>query len=227
LERVALSVAAIGAFVVMLPVVFRPHGMFAISLPRYALFLAPIVFSWAAPLLARLRIVGSVALVLAAFVFSAYAIDCAINDRFAPLDFALWARQHPDTRIVPFDPDRAASVADRMAGPKDKIALDAGYSSWIHPAFGARLTRPVFFIPPGEGPPVIPEDAQWVVIDRGWGIIWEAPGLEDLSQAERLLLRGQPTADELRVRRFLMRDPRFKLVYVRLGTNQLVFRRVR
>jgi hypothetical protein len=227
-ERWAITIAALAAFALMLPVVFRPHGMYAISLPRYALFLVPIVFGWTvAPLAAERERAAKALAGVSVLAFLSYATYTAFNDRFVPLDFVLWAREHPDTRFIPFDPGRAASTVDRLAGPNDKVAVDVSYSSWIQPVFGANLTRPVFFIPPGEGPPEIPADVKWVAIDRGFSIIWEAEGLTDLSQAHGMLQQGQPRAEDLRVRRALLKDRRFKLVYVRRGTNQLVFERVR
>ena len=227
-ERWVITFAAIAAFILMLPVLFKPHGFYAISLPRYVLFIVPVVFGWTVtPLIAAMNVrVGQAALVVAALSLVAYGANLAVNDAFAPLEYVLWARAHTGTRVIPFDESRAASVADRMAGPNDKIAIDASYASWIHPAFGKGLTRPVYFIPPGDGIPVIPTDAQWVVIDRSWSIMWEASGLEDLSQVEQLGSRGIPTPDDLRVRRAMVHDPHFKLEYVRLRTNQLVFRRV-
>lgn len=216
-----VTLAALAAFLLMLPVTFRPHGMYAISLPRYVLFLVPIVFAWTVP---RIKY-AMTALVIATLAFVAYAAGMAVNDDFVPLDYVLWARRYPGTREVAFDPARAASIADRLAGPHDKIAVDVAYASWLHPVFGAKLTRPVYFIPPGEGPPVIPDDAKWVVIDRSWAIIWDVPGLDDLSDVRQYLMRGTPSKDDLRVRRALLRDPRFQLVYARRGMNQLVFQR--
>ena len=227
-ECLVITFAAIAAFILMLPVLFRPHGFYLISLPRYALFIVPIVFGWTvAPLAARIpERAAEALLVVAALSFVAYGVSNAVNDRFASLDFVLWAREHPGTRTIPFDPDRAASVADRLAGPNDTIAIDASYASWIQPVFGAGLTRPVIFIPPGDGPPVIPKEAQWVAIDRSWSIIWEASGLRDLSQAEGMISHGTPSEDDLRVARAVVADPHFKLVYAQIGRNQLVFRRI-
>ena len=220
-EPAIVTLTAFAAFVLMLPVTFRPHGMYAISLPRYALFIVPIVFAWTVPPLRYAR----TALVIATLVFIAYGTEMAVHDAFAPIDYVLWARENPGTREVAFDPSRAASVADRLAGPHDKIAVDITFASWLHPVFGAKLTRPVHFIAPGEGPPVIPDDAKWVVVDRSWGIIWDVPGLDDLSDVGDYLMRGKPSDEDLRVRRALLRDPRFQLVYVRLSMNQLVFKR--
>jgi hypothetical protein len=186
------------------------------------------VFAWTVvPLAARIpERAAEALLVVAALSFVAYSVSNAVNDRFAPLDFVLWAREHPGTRTIPFDQDRAASVADRLAGPNDTIAIDASYATWIQPVFGAALTRPVIFIPPGEGPPVIPKEAQWVVIDRSWSIIWEASGLRDLSEAEEMMSHGAPSEDDLRVARAVAADPHFKLEYALPVRNQLVFRRI-
>ncbi len=226
-ERWVITFAAIGAFALMLPVTFRPHGMFIISMPRYLLFLVPVVFGWTiAPAVAFARLRDAYVLFAASIVsFLAYASFTAMNDRFVPLDYVRWAREHPGTRAIPFDQSRAASIVDQVAGPNDKIAADVSYASWVYPAFGAKLTRPVYFIPPGDGPPRIPDDAKWVIVDRGFSIIWEAEGMTDLSVAPGLLQRGHPRAEDLRVRRALLQDPRFELVYVRRGLNQLVFRR--
>ena len=224
-EAKILSLAALTAFAIMLPVNFEPHGLYAISLPRYALFIVPIVFGWTiAALPGRAAIAASV---LAVVSFVAYAIDVVRNDVFAPLAYVQWAREHPGTRSVPFDPYRAAEVADRRAGPRDRIAIDAAFGSWIHPAFGAGLSRPVDFIPPGDGPPLIREDAQWVVIDRAWNMIWEHPDFRDLSQARDFLVRGRTAPADERTMRVLRGDSRFRLVFYNPKTYQAVFQRVR
>ncbi len=217
-EAFAITAAAIAAFVIMLPVNFQPHGMYAISLPRYALFLLPIVFAWT--IRTRLAVIALIA-------FLAYGIDTARNDAFAPWGFVQFARAHPGTRQVPFDPYRAAEVMDRHAGPKDRVALDAAFGTWIHPAFGAELSRPVDFIPPGDGPPLIADDAKWVVIDRGWNIVWQHPQFRDLSQARSFLVRGKPSAADTRVLRYLRADSRFRLVFYNPVWNQAVFQRIR
>jgi hypothetical protein len=222
-ERAAITIAAVAAFVLMLPVQFLPHGMFAISLPRYALFMVPVLFSWAVGPLERfaLPLAG-----LGAAVFVWYAIDNARNDTFAPFEYVKWIRQHPGNRSIPFDPFRAASVADRRAGPDDTIAIDAAFGTWIYPAFGAELTRPVKFIAAGAGPPHIPQDAQWVVVDRGYSSIWEHPDFRDLSQARQFLVRGKPKPEELRVLNAMRADERFETVFYNPITNQAVFRRI-
>jgi hypothetical protein len=228
LERHAATFVTVAAFILMMPVVFEPHGMYAISLPRYSLFVVPIVFSWTiAPLALRSAAIGKAVIGAALAIFAMYAVDNGVNDAFAPPDYVRWASDHPGTRQIPFDRGRAASVVDRLAGPYDKIALDTSYSSWIQPAFGAGLTRPIHFIPPGDGPVRIPEDVQWVAIDRGWGIFWGSGAGKDLSDASKYISRGQPSPEELRVRRQLLKDGRFRLRYVQGGRNQLVFERIR
>ena len=221
-EAFFITAATLAAFFIMLPVNFQPHGMFSISLPRYALFIVPIVLSWTV-----VALPARAAAVVAVIALAAYAIDTARNDAFAPWAFVEFVRAHPNTRQVPFDAFRAAEVADRKAGPRDRIAIDAAFGTWIHPAFGAELSRPVDFIPQGEGPPLIRNDADWVVIDRGWKILWEHPQFRDLSQARNFLVRGKPAAEDTRVLRYLRGDSRFRLVFYNPVWNQAVFQRIR
>jgi hypothetical protein len=225
IEAFLITAAACVAFLIMLPVTFQPHGMYAISLPRYALFVVPVVFSWAVPQMPQTRM--SVTHLIAVIALLLYGFDTARNDAFAPWDYVQWVRAHPDTRVVPFDPYRAAEVADRHAGPHERIAVDAAFGTWIHPAFGAELSRPVDFIPPGFGPPLIREDANWVVIDRQWNILWQHPQFRDLSEARSFLVRGTPSAADTRVLRYLQADKRFKLVFYNPAWNQAVFQRIR
>ncbi|HVS32429.1 MAG TPA: hypothetical protein VMS98_13375 [Thermoanaerobaculia bacterium] len=224
-EAAVITIAALAAFAIMLPVKFEPHGLYAISLPRYALFIVPVVFGWTIAVLPPRA--ARAAAGLAVISFCAYAVDVARNDVFAPLAYVQWAHEHRGTRVVPFDPYRAASVADRRAGPRDRIAIDAAFGSWIHPAFGAQLSRPVDFIPPGDGPPLIREDADWVIIDRAWDMIWEHPDFRDLSQARDFLVRGSTAPADERTMRYLRDDSRFRLVFYNPKTYQAVFQRVR
>jgi hypothetical protein len=225
MEAFLVTAAALLAFAVMLPVRFYPHGLYAISLPRYALFIVPFVFAWtigAIPDRAR-----AIVFAIGALSFAAYAVDMARNDIFAPWAFVKWMREHRHSRVIPFDAWRAAEVADRRAGPADRVAMDASFGSWIHPAFGAQLSRPVDFIQRGEGPPVLHPDTQWVVIDRGWNVVWNHPDFRDLSQARDFLIRGRVAPPDERVLRHLQKDSRFKVVYFNPKTYQAVFQRVR
>ena len=229
-ERLWMSLVAAAVYVLMLPVrdVPMPHGVYVVALPRYVLFLAPVVFALTVAPAMRLigeraaRFVPAIGVVLALW-FTYSAVRAVTHDRFLPLRYLSWAMTRPGTRIVPFDPRRAASVVDTVAGPHDRIAFDAGYGAWIHPAFGTGLTRPVTFIGPGE--PNIPADARWVVCDRSWHIIWQHPGFTDVSQWRQQLVAGRPTPEDLRVVEHLRRDPRFELVFYNPMLNQAVFRR--
>jgi hypothetical protein len=227
LERLTITVAALLTLLVMLPVRFLPHGMYAISLPRYILFFVPIVFAWTIAPLAMRSVRHAVTLILAGGIFFCwYAVDNAVNDVFAPIEYVVWSRGNPNNRVVRFDPFRAAEIVDALAGPDDVVALDAGYGTWIHPLFGRDLRRRVDFIPAAEGPPTIGDDVKWVAIDRSWNSIWGDRRFTDLSQARQFLSRGKPSADELRVFKALREDSRFSLVFYNEGRNQAVFRRI-
>lgn len=229
-ERIMVTIAAAVAFVLILPPRFVPHGLYATSLPRYLLFVVPVVFGWTlAPAVRRLSSAGSnyVALIFffASVWFAREAIDYGVNDRFVPLAYVAHASENRGTRSIPFDPWRAAFVADRFAGQDEKIAIDAGFGAWVHPAFGVSLRRPVEFIAPGTGPPRISDDAKWVVIDQSWGVIWAHPEFRDLSQARLYLSKGKTTPEETRVLHYLERDKRFDLIFYNQMRNQAVFRR--
>lgn len=224
-ERVAILAATAITFLILLPVGFRPHGLYTISLPRYALFIVPVIFAMTiAPLALRFP-KPTLAVAMAMFVL--YSVDCAVHDAFAPLAYVKWAAAHPGTRAVGFDPNRAASVADRAAGRREKIAIDAGFGTWIQPAFGRDLQRPVEFIPGGDGPPLIAEDAKWIAIDRAFTAVWQHPQFDDLSKASRYILRNRPSARDMRVFNALRADSRFELVFYNPRTVQAVFHRVR
>jgi hypothetical protein len=229
LERNAVAIAATVALFLMFPVHDKPmpHGVYLIALPRYVLFIVPVVLGLTiAPLMTRLKpLHARIAVYLFAAWFVREAVLAIADDRFVPLDFIEYARANPGTRVIPFDMSRAASVADRLAGPRDKIAFDAGYAAWIHPAFGRDLQRPVTFIDPAQGLAAIPDDARWVVIDRGFRSMWQHENLRDLSEYRQYLGRGRPSEEELRMLRALLQDPRFQAVYVYARRTQAVFKR--
>lgn len=229
-ERFVVTLAVAATFIAILPVRWIPAGFYPISLPRYAMFILPVVFGWTAvPLADRLAQEGrrtALALVYGGSLFAGwYAVDNAIHDRFAPLRYVIWAQQQPGTRVIPFWPNRAASVMDFIAGPRDRVAIDAGYGAWIHPVFGAALERPVHFIQPDDGVRNIPPDVQWVVVDRSWNAIWGHPEFKDLSDWNRFLARGRMQPEDLRLIRELSSDDRFERVMIDPRTAQAVFRR--
>ncbi|HEX2120964.1 MAG TPA: hypothetical protein VHL59_04910 [Thermoanaerobaculia bacterium] len=231
-ERIVTAGATLATVVAMLPVVFSPHGMYTISLPRYVLFAVAPAMAWSAGAACHALSKRSAKSVWylaagAAVIFASYAIDFAVNDSFAPLGHVLRARETPGTRYIPFDPDRATSVVDLLAGPHDVIAVDAVWATWIHPLFGKDLTRPVYFIRRENGPLSIPATADWVVVERAFNVVWRDPRMRSLADARTYFLRNVPSADETRVADALRRDPRFRLVWEEPRRNQAVFRRIR
>src|SRR5687767_13885277 len=101
-----------------------------------------------------------------AVVFVLEASNAILHDRFAPPEYIRHAVEHPGTRVIWFEPNRAASVVDRAAKPRDTIAVDGSFDTWVYPAWGAGLTRNVVFLPPGATPDDVPAAAQWVIVDR-------------------------------------------------------------
>jgi hypothetical protein len=227
-ERIAVSSAAVAMLIVMLPVRFFPHGMFLISLPRYALFIAPVVFCWTiGPAIRRMGSNFRKGLVATgAIAFIGYASLMAAEDTFAPIDYVMWASAHPGTRVVPFMPRNAASIADRLAGPRDKIAIHARFGAWIHPLFGKELERPVHLIRLGRESAPIPADVDWVVVDALYSMMWQNDKFQDLSQARRFITRGALAEEDRELLANLHRDRSLRLVYEEPRTGQYVFQRV-
>lgn len=231
-ERNISSIAAVIAVIFTLPIASRPLGMFA-SYPRYFLFVIPFVLCWTlqpllmeAATLPRLRAVTHFAPLVIALLFVQQAIDCAIHDTFSPWIYAVQMARHPGKRIIWFMPSRAASVADRLAGPADTIAVDGSFDTWVYPAWGAQLSRNVIFLPVNPKPSDIPPGANWVVIDRYYNIAWGSAAMTDFGRFWRSAGRGTPSDDDLRLYNALKQDPRFDLVYSFRPMNQSVFRRV-
>jgi hypothetical protein len=228
MERMAVTVACLVAVLVMLPVVFSPHGFYAISLPRYIAFLYPVIFAWVVPVVAKhlSRPAAVLMLTTAILSFVFYGLSNIAFDDFVPLAYLKYAREHPGTRVIPFDPNRAASVVDRAAGPTDRIAFEAAFGAWLHPAFGVGLRRPVDLIRPSTNVPQIPDAAKWVVVDRGYDVIWGSRDLHDLSEVQRYGWRGQ-SPEGAAIIGSLLRDRRFEVVFYNPRKEQAVFRRVR
>ena len=228
-ERFAIALAALATAVLMLPVrdIPMPHGIYVAALARYVLFLVPVVFALsAAPVIRALaetdRRQADVVLLLLAGWFVWQSLQANRIDRFVPPRYVAFARDHPGTRVIPFDDFRAGSVASRLAKENERIAVDAGYGAWIHPAFGASLQRPVTFL---RSPAEIPGEVRLVAIDRGWHMIWQQKEFRDLSQWQKYLGRGRALEEDTRVMRALLRDPRWELIYFRRTDLQAVFRR--
>jgi len=228
-ERSIAMIAAAVAAVVMLPVAFRPLGAF-MALPRYLLFVVPVVVCGTLPpfvsALQRRHPAAVPALIMAIVVmFAASAVENTIQDRFAPLAYVRWILLHPGNRSIPFMPNRAASVVDRLAAPHDTIAIDASFETWSYPAYGATLTRNVLFLPPDASPAGIPAAAQWVIVDRSWNAVWGNPKMTDMGKFWRYVGRGAPSADDVRLRDALLTDPQWQVIFYDRVRNQAVFRR--
>jgi hypothetical protein len=210
-ERMIATATAIIAFVVLLPITHDPR-IASQAVVRYALFLVPVVIGWTvAPLVRELssgpyrHYVPATMLVLL-LVFAVQAGLAAVDDAFAPLEYARWCAAHPGSRRIYWKPLRAGSVVDAMAGPRDKVVITGGPDIWIYPAYGAALSRDVAVI---KDPRNIPPDAQWIAVDH----------LPSPFSA--------PSPEALRFFDAVRRDPRFVVVYRDVRSNQAVFRRVR
>jgi hypothetical protein len=225
-ERKVISIALAAAFVALLPIHVAPFGLYAATLPRFVLFLVPVVFGWTfAPALRELarRNWTRTTLATVAALFALYAADNAISDAFVPIDYVEYARQNPGTRLIPFDPNRPASVVDRIAGPNDVIAIDGAPSTWSYPAFGPKLTRRVLYMHPDEGNASIPDEAKWVIVDRSFAVIWMDERFTSLSHARDFLGRGMPKSKDVEAYERMMHDSRFAAVALRPEMLQGVF----
>lgn len=219
-ERFVFCIAAAVAAFAIMPLQFRPLGFFG-GLPRFMAFIVPAVIGCSlAPIVRRYPSPWLVAALAVYFMWQ--AVLCAVNDRFSPFGYARWAAAHPGTRVVWFNPWRAGSVVDRLAGPQDTVAVDGGFDTWIYPAMGERHSRRIEFIAPGAA--VVPPEAQWVMVDKSWNAIWS--GVTDLGHVRGAIEHGAADTEDTRVIRALRKDRRFRLVYYDPRHNQAVFRRV-
>lgn len=232
-ERSLGSLLAFVTVALILPVyATRPIGFFNRS-PRYLLFAVAFVGGVTViPLLRELfsrprrgAVLGGAALLALSAIFSVQAIVFGSRDGFAPLSYLAWMMDHPGTREIAFRPIRAANVLDRLAGPEDHVAIDGGFDTWSYPAFGREMQRRVTFLDSKAPAVQIPNDADWVVIDRSWTCIFGHPGFKNFGQTSEFIFRGRPTQDDMRVFNHLRSDSRFELVYRDERINQAVFRR--
>ena len=225
-ERNFVTLALAAAFVVLLPLHSVPFGIYAATLPRFVLFLVPVVLNWTfAPAIRELarRNWARTTLATVAVLFALHAADNAFNDAFVPVDYVEYARQNPGTRLIPFDPNRPASIVDRIAGPNDVIAIDGATSTWSYPAFGTKLTRRVIFMPPENGNASVPAEAKWLIVDRSFSVIWLDQRFRTLSQSRDFLGRGTPDSEDARAFERVLHDPRYAAVALRPEMLQGVF----
>jgi hypothetical protein len=156
--------------------------------------------------------------------FAAQAVEYGSKDAFAPFSYVLQvAAEKGESRTIFRSQYRAASVVDRIAGPDDVIAFDAGHDSWIYPAYGLFLERDVRFMREAPGPVEIPPEAKFVAVDRVANTLWGAKGFDHMGHAASFLWRGTPTANEVKVRNQLAADARWVQVFSNPPKNQAVF----
>ena len=228
LERAVVSAVAAVGFLAMLPIVFRPAGMFAISMPRYVLFLVPVIFAWTiAPLLrfAATPFLKGFAVAAAAAVFVCYALLAAVYDAFVSPEFVRQAARDRGTRVIAYDPKRAASLVDARAGADTPVAMEAADGAWLLPLYGADLRRPVQLLRAGVPPRDLRPDVEWVAIDRKFTAIWRHGDLVDLSQAEKHASGGAVALEDDPFFRFFADDGRWELVHFDGEGAQAVCRR--
>ncbi len=254
-REAALTAGVLGAASVLL-VAQRYHtdGFFA-GMGRYLLFLPILAVEWgparwiagrataeqavsvwrpalrsasgdqdAVPIPRRLAI-GALAIAAASFVRT--AIDCGINDDFAPLSYVRALRDDTNThkREPVFLPVHAATILDRFAGPHERVLVDAGFGAWIYPAFGAELTRPLDYLSPRETERAAQlAQADWVIVDRYWGVMWGSPQLVDMGVTENMG-EGQADPRELGFAAQMTADRDFEVVFDDPRFHQLVLRR--
>ncbi|HEX2061556.1 MAG TPA: hypothetical protein VHK90_12520, partial [Thermoanaerobaculia bacterium] len=231
-ERFTGTMAALVAMAVLLPAEIRPVGFFA-ALARYLLFIVPVVLVHVVPPLVdalrrstRFRALPHFFAALLVAVFAHQAIDYAISDAFTPVAYMRLARAYPGTRQIWFAQTRAGSVVDRLAGPDDVVAVGGSFDTWIHPAFGAKLTREVILLPSNATAADVPARAQWVIVDRSWNALWGNPNLTDMGKFWQYAGHGRATDEDLQLYRQLAADPRFRLVWRDARVNQAVFWRL-
>lgn len=205
-ERLVALAAAVLAFFVILPTYIHPPAM-----PRYALFLLPlVVILTIAPVTRELlsaprtRRPAFALIGVLLLIFVQQAADAAINDAACPLRYVLETARHP-TRQPPHLHARGSLAVDRLAGPNDTIAMLTDVSGWIYPLFGEKLTRPLIMLRDDATPDTIPPAADWVVIERWWHA-------------------GDARTQPLYVA--LARDARFRLEFENRSFAHSVFRRV-
>lgn len=229
-RNIATWMAVLGV-AISLPVATRPVGMFA-AFPRYLAFVVPFIVCWTvAPAVRQLaaharlhRMAWGVAAGIAGY-FALNASLCAVDDRFAPLIYARWAAENPGTRMIYFTQKRAASFVDRQAGPTDTIGIDGTFDTWSYPAWGAKLTRKVIFLPSGATPATIPAEVQWIVLDHSWSSLWGST--TTMGDFWRNIARGPQAPEYLRLAGALAKDPHWQATYLDPPLGQAVFRRVR
>jgi hypothetical protein len=230
-SRAVTSAFLLVVAALVLPVKVVPEG-FVLGTGRFLAFLLPVVCGWVlSPLILELerRVsrpgVAGVAAAAVAGVFVRSSWVCGIEDVSCPWGWVAYRLEHPEDRTPHSQRWRAVSGLDAVAGPTDHVAIDVALDAWVYQAYGAKLTRTVSFLPRTEGPVPIPADADWVVVDRAWNVLFGHPDFTDCSRWD-LFGYGRPSEDDTKVLRQLRGDPEeWVLVSYKAAMNQAVFRR--
>jgi hypothetical protein len=225
-----------------LPVSYHVEGYFN-GMGRYLLFLPILAVEWgparwivaqAAKVAGDVRDgvmldrigarLGRVPLFVAAAFFAYSAVDNALHDSFAPYPYLRSLREYP-RRDLAFKDLHASQKLDQRAGPGDRVLVDGGFGAWIHPAFGAKLTRPLEYLSPVESERAGQiERADWVLVDHYFGVVWGGEKLTDMSKAG-YIDTGDADPRELVFAERMLQDPRFEIAYEEARRHQIVLHR--
>lgn len=230
-ERNIATFILLGAAFLIIPTKTRPEGGF-LAFPRYMMFILPVIVGWSWGAFARWmddrgRAVSlEHVLPVLAMLTLWTAVSTMRDDGYAPLPYLERVLSNDDWRR-PWPGTYRASVAlNDVAGPFDRVAFDSEFDSWIYPAYGLHLTREVDLVPNGAGLRGVPPDANWVVIDRAWQIIWGHPAFRTYGDYRAYASIGFARPDDLLLYSQLLKDRRYRLIYDDRETNQAIFQRV-
>lgn len=234
IQRRLGSLLLLVPFLGVLPVWFHPEGSFA-NFPRYTMFIIPVVLAWGVvPLICtamtsaragRMAVAG--ALLLTALWASFTCLQTATDDRYVPFDYVILLAQKPElVRHQHLEQFRAPAIADAVAGPHDVIAVQKGFGTYAYVLYGAELQRKVIYLRvTGTEPTVIPDEAQWVVVDRHWHHWFYHPLFKTAGDWGKYFDEGPNLPEDVALLKQLLRDPRFELVYLNPEESQGVFHR--
>lgn len=223
--RLHLSLGLISFVLFCLPQQYRVDGMFC-GMPRYMLCIPLVIAIWTSvPLLGWLRrkgwpfLHGLIVLGTLAYAMAQHWIYFK-RDEARP--FALFV--HELLNAAPREPILMSEILDRIAKPKDVVALDGGFGALFYPAYGTQLDRPLHFLKPDPKRVSIPADTKWVLIDRSWNSGWSHPGATTAADFWGPIT-PRPTTEDLALLAQLRRDPDWELIVINPPLVQAIFRR--
>lgn len=150
------------------------------------------------------------------------------KDMTAPLQYFSDLWRHPERRRWVFvGLNRLPCRLDRVAGPKEVIATDCTFQTWLHPLWGEGFTRRVELIPWERGRAQVPPDADWVLADNVSGITFGGQGIRSAGEFLKTWNQGQPSDRDTALFRQVRNDPAWELVFATPLGEQCLFRRKR